>query len=94
MSLPDLARIFLVGLVLMWLASIASEPGGLPAFAAEIGSVEEGLHTETVQLETAVRNDQHSWPEFLGLVCGRPLDAQGPDAEECTLPPPDPAFGF
>ncbi len=42
-SISTRLRLGFVGLLLMWLASIAREPGGLPAFAAELASAERAI---------------------------------------------------
>jgi hypothetical protein len=52
------ARTFMVGMVLMWLATISREPGGLGAFAAQVAATESQLGAGAAALEDAVLREQ------------------------------------
>ena len=66
-------RLALIGLILMWLASIEREPGGLTAFAGELESVEQGIGAATARLDSSIeRGSQSHVVEFMdGVVCER-----------------------
>jgi len=85
------ARLFLASLVLMWLASIAQEPGGLPAFAGGLDLAISDLGAMARDAESAIaagEGDQVvAFPD--GIVCERDADTGVVRLDECVAPPAD-----
>jgi hypothetical protein len=48
----------MLSMVLMWLATISREPGGLAAFAGQIAATERDVRTSLVTVEEAVVREQ------------------------------------
>ncbi len=79
-------RVGLVALLVMWLASVAQEPGGLTAFASEMASVEQQITATTgaaavhldEKLDQEASNDQVEY--FDGVLCDKapPVEAGQP----------------
>lgn len=91
MRLGNQARLFFAGLVLMWLASIAQEPGGLPAFADEMNVAMSDLGTLAHDAESAIAAGEGgevvAFPD--GIVCERDPETGIVRLNECVAPPAD-----
>ncbi len=73
MTLTARTCVFLVALVVMWLASIAHEPGGLPAFAENIAVVEQQLASDATAVERTFGDEINTHPDlYFGILCGTP----------------------
>lgn len=94
-SMQRLTWISLVALLLMWLATVAQEPGGLSTVAAEMAFVEERIGQQLAQIEQPVvfeRRDSGSEVYVNGVLCER--DTETGKATHCqSLMPPE-MFGY
>lgn len=91
MRLGNQARLLFASLVLMWLASIAREPGGLPAFASELDIAISDLGSIARDAETALASGEGgevvAFPD--GIVCERDPETGIVRLNECVAPPAD-----
>ena len=85
------ARLLFAGLLMMWLASIAQEPGGLPAFASEldVAVTDLGALARDASAALASEEDGHviAYPD--GVVCERDAQTGVVRLDECVSPPAD-----
>ena len=82
-------RLVLAGFVLMWLATIAQEPGGLPAFASELESVASDIGVATVRAQGALAIEQSRYAAGYadGVVCERDQGTHRIRLDECVVGP-------
>ena len=95
MRLGNQTRLLFAGLVLMWLASIAQEPGGLPAFASEVDLAVSDLGTIAWSAESAVAVEEgkHAVAYADGVVCERDPETGTVRTDECVVPPIEMSLG-
>ncbi|MEI6135974.1 MAG: hypothetical protein WCQ48_00970 [Chloroflexota bacterium] len=77
----------LIALILMWLASINQEPGGLPAFAAEMVSVEQEVSAATLHADGAFRELDREFDTV--TPAGKAHVTEYPDGVFCEHPAAD-----
>jgi hypothetical protein len=95
MGLGNQTRLLFASLVLMWLASIAQEPGGLPAFASEVDLAVSDLGTIARSAESAlaVEEGKHAVAYPDGVVCERDPQTGAVRMDECLAPLADMSAG-
>src|SRR5689334_5678701 len=82
-------RLILVSFVLMWLATIAREPGGLPAFASELEAAAADIGGATVRAQGALAIEQSKYAVGYadGVVCERDEQTHRVRLDECVVGP-------
>jgi hypothetical protein len=75
-----------IAFLCMWLASVASESGGMTAFASELQAVEQGLSEAPASIERASNGEtaDHSIEWYGGVICENDPRPSDPEHQECA----------